>query len=97
MLPDPAVDRAFAKAVAAAVVDDELAVAKAAEVPFREAFDRAHVEQLRAAGCTKADARSYFEHVFGDARMRPPGGGDLIRMVDRLVDDLDSYGEWSEE
>jgi uncharacterized small protein (DUF1192 family) len=90
-------DTAFEKAVAAAVVDDELAVAKVAEVPLKEAFDRVHVEQLRAAGCTKADARSYFEHVFGDARIRPPGGGTLVLVVDRLVDDLDSYGEWSSE
>lgn len=89
-------DATFAKAVVAAVVDDELAVATAAEIPLRESFDRAHVEQLRAAGCTKADARSYFVHVFGDQRMRPPGGGDLVLMVDRLVDTLDDYGEWSE-
>lgn len=85
----------FTKAVVAAVVDDELATATAQEIPLRESFERPHVEQLRAAGCTKADARAYFVHVFGGQKLRPPGGGPLVTAVDRLMDTLDDYGEWS--
>lgn len=85
-------DALFVKAVTAAVIDEELA---AAPVRATEAFSRAHVEQLRQAGCTKADARSYLESAFGGQRVKR--GGRLANVVDLLVSDLDSYGPWAEE
>jgi hypothetical protein len=49
---------------------------------------------LRQAKCTKAEARSYLESVFGRQRVRRDG--KLLYAVDLLEDDLDSYGEWEE-
>ena len=74
----PLDDPQFLVAAEVAVIEEVLAAA--IDGP-RVAFDRAHVEALRVAGATRDDARSYFETLFP------------ARMVARLMDDLDSYGE----
>lgn len=73
-------DPQFLVAAEVAVIEEDLAAA--IEGP-RVAFDRAHVEALRVAGASREDARAYFETLFP------------ARMVARLMDDLDSYGEWA--
>lgn len=93
-------DATFVKAVTAAVIDEELAAEP--NVPAKQSFSRAHVEQLRAAGCTREDARSYFESVFGAQQVRVPAqrdrgaavSGGLRSAVDALMSDLDGYGPW---
>lgn len=67
--------------LAAEVASIEVDLAGSIEGP-RIAFDRAHVEALRVAGASRAEVRVYLESLFSP------------RLVVKLMDDLDSYGEW---
>lgn len=80
--PVPLEDPRFPVAVEVAVIEEDLAAAT--EGP-RVAFDRAHVEALRVAGASRSQVREYAETLF------PP------RMVEQLMDDLASYGEWVDD
>lgn len=51
--------------------------------PSHEAFTREHVESMRLAGATRAEAREYAETFLTTVQ------------VAQVVADLDSYGEWS--
>lgn len=73
-------DPAFAVAVEVAVVEEQLAAS--IEGP-RIAFDRSHVEALRVSGASREQFREYAATLF------PPP------LVERLMDDLSSYGPWS--
>ena len=73
-------DPAFVVAAEVAVIEEALVAS--IEGP-RIAFDRAHVEGLRAAGATREAVREYVATLFAP------------RQVELLMDDLSGYGEWA--
>jgi hypothetical protein len=72
-------DPRFGLAVEVAAIDVELEDHPA---PPREALDREHVERLRRSGATRFEVAEYAATLLNP------------RLVDRLLDDLDSYGSW---
>ena len=94
----PADEAEFAKAVVAAVTDEKIARGRARGTTPVESLTRVDIEELRRAGCTRDDARSYFDAVFGVQMLRRPTGNrevTRVRAVDLLMSDLDSYGAWA--
>jgi hypothetical protein len=73
-------DPLFLVAAEVAVIEEALV---ASIDPPRQAFDRSHVEALRVAGASRDGVREYVGTLFNP------------RQVERLMDDLDSYGAWS--
>jgi len=71
---------------AAAVVIEEANVPQAGPV---EGLTRDHLEYLRQIDTTRAEVRELAVELFGGQRDKRG------LLVDRLMDDLDSYGPWA--
>jgi len=79
-LDGPVDERTFVVAATVAEIEADLA---ASPRPVPVAFDRAHVHALREAGATKEQVREYLATLFNPVQ------------VERVMSDLDSYGEWA--
>lgn len=88
-------DATFAKAVVAASIDETTRAARALGYRPIDSLSRDHIEALRVAGCTRDEARAYLDSLFGNSMIRLPDRSGRGRVVDILMSDLDSYGEWA--